>query len=246
MLKPHPASKACVYCRFGDVPLIGEHVFSRKLFHVRHRHRLPKVPGCEACNTAKSQLENYVMAAMPLGANHPSARAYAEEHVERRLASNLPLRRDIVQSMERGEDGLLRYSADSTKLLELLLMTSKGLFAYHFGRPLHHHWEPRIRHVAVGQEAEAIAVLAALVGPDPESVHRNLGEGTMEYWGQRSHRMPQCSAWRFVPFGGLVWTGNPEAPGERYSTILCATMRREDAPVEIDPEERHDWAPTGR
>ena len=100
--------------------------------------------------------------------------------------------------------------------------------------------------MALGQEAGAIADLAALVAPNPETVHRNLGEGTIEYWGQRSHRMPHCSAWRFMPFGGLVWTGNPEAPAERYSMIVCATMRRDDAPSEINSDERQDWGTTGR
>ena len=40
-----------------------------------------------------------------------------------------------------------------------------------------------------------------------------------------------------------MWGGNPEAPGERYSTVMCATMRRDDDPAEIDVSERDDWRP---
>ena len=118
-------------------------------------------------------------------------------------------------------------------------MATKGLFAYHFRRPLHRNWEPRIRHVTVAQEAEGTAVMETLVGPDPATVHRNLGEGTVEYWGKRSHRLPYCSFWRFVLFGGLEWSeGNPEAPHETYSTIRCGTFRKENAPTVIEPGER--------
>ena len=87
----------------------------------------------------------------------------------------------------------------------------ESLFAYHFRRPLHGNWEPRIRHVTAAQEAEGTAVMEALVGPNPEAVHQNLGERTVEYWGQRSRRLPYGSFWRFILFGGLEWSGNPRS-----------------------------------
>ena len=120
-------------------------------------------------------------------------------------------------------------------------MVTKGLFAYHFRRPLHGNWEPRIRHVTAAQEAEGTAAMEALVGPNPGAVHQNLGEGTVEYWGQRSRRLPYCSFWRFILFGGLEWSGNPEAPHEMYSTILCGTFRKENASSVMEPDERRDW-----
>ena len=101
----------CVYCGRSDAATIGEHIFGRKLFLVRHRNRLPKVAGCEACNTAKSQLENYVMAVTPLGANHSTAREYAELNLQRRLAGNRRLHKSLSDSLERSDDGRLGYEA---------------------------------------------------------------------------------------------------------------------------------------
>jgi hypothetical protein len=232
----------CVYCGRGDARTIGEHVFGRQLFLIRHRNRLPKVPSCEACNTTKSQLENYLMAITPLGANHSTAKEYAELNLPRRFAGNRPLHRSVTESLGRGDNGRLAYAADSAGVLEWVLMVTKGLFAYHFHRPLHNNWEPRVRHVTAAQEAEGIATMQALVAPGPEVVHRNLGEGTVEYWGQRSRRLPYCSFWRFILFGGLEWSGNSEAPHETYNTILCGTLRKEAASSVMAPDERQDWA----
>ena len=215
----------CVYCGRGDAPTIGEHIFGRQLFLTRRRDRLPKVPSCEACNTTKSQLENYFMAIAP----------------PRRFAGNCRLHRSMVESLGRGDNGRLAYAANSADVLEWVLMVTKGLFAYHFRRPLHGNWEPRIRHVTAAQEAEGTAAMEALVGPNPEAVHQNLGEGTVEYWGQRSRRLPCCSFWRFILFGGLEWSGNPEAPHEMYSTILCGAFRKENASSVMEPDERRDW-----
>ena len=102
----------CVYCGRGDAPTIGEHIFGRQLFLTRHRDRLPKVPSCEACNTTKSQLENYFMAITPLGANHPTAKEYAELNLPRRFAGNRRLHRSMVESLGRGDNGRLAYAAE--------------------------------------------------------------------------------------------------------------------------------------
>lgn len=231
----------CVYCGRSDVPTIGEHIFGRKLFLTRHRNRLPKVPSCEECNTCKSRLENYLMTMVPLGANHPTAREYAELTLPRRFAGNRALHRSIIKSLERGDNGRLAYEVASAEVLKWVQMVVRGLFAHHFHRPLHRNWEPRIRHVTTAQEAEGTPIIEALVGRDPEGVHQDLGEGTVEYWGQRSRRLPYCSIWRFVLFGGLEWSGNLEAPHETYSTIVCGTFRKENAPAVVEADERQDW-----
>jgi hypothetical protein len=106
---------------------------------------------------------------------------YAELNLPRRFAGNRRLHRSMVESLGRGDNGRLAYAADSADVLEWVLMVTKGLFAYHFRRPLHGNWEPRIRHVTAAQEAEGTAAMEALVGPNPEAVHQNLGEGTVEY-----------------------------------------------------------------
>lgn len=94
------AGRTCAY--YGDATsrTIAEHVLGKKHFLVRHRGNLPKVAGCEACTTGKLQIENYVMAAFPLGANHANAKEFADENVERRLENNRPLRITIAQTME--------------------------------------------------------------------------------------------------------------------------------------------------
>lgn len=238
------SGKTCAYCGSDAAPTIAEHVFGKKHFLVRHRANLPKVPSCEPCNTAKSQLEIYVMGAFPLGANHPAAREYAETHLGGRFAKNLPLRRSMAQSMKvlgGPATGRMVFTVETNKLLELMLWITKGLFMFHFGKPLHRHWVPLVRQVATHAEAEGIKTMSDLVAPDPDKVHRNLGDGTIEYWGSRSHRMPYCSGWQFN-FYGVELTGDPDDPSAIYKTIMCATMRREDAPAAIDPEERADWS----
>lgn len=120
------------------------------------------------------------------------------------------------------------------------MMVTRGLVAWHFGRSLHRKWEPRVRHLATTEETEAARTTNALVWPDPEILHRNLGEGTFEYRGQRSHRLTYCSGWRFKVYG-IEMAGGPDGRDATFSTIACATMRREDASTEEDEEELTDW-----
>ena len=178
---------------------------------------------------------------VPLGANHPTAREYAELNLPGRFAGNRRLHRSIIESLRPGDNGQPAYEVASAEVLNWVQMVVRGLFAHHFERPLHRNWEPRVRHVTTAQEAEGTAIMESLVGPDPEAVHQNLGDGTVEYWGQRSHRLPYCSVWRFILFGGLEWSGDPEAPHETYSTIVCGTFRREIAPPVLEADERQDW-----
>ena len=51
--------KTCVYCAAAPAATM-DHVFAREFFLVDRRANLPKVPACQACNSAKSGLEHYL------------------------------------------------------------------------------------------------------------------------------------------------------------------------------------------
>jgi 5-methylcytosine-specific restriction endonuclease McrA len=53
--------KTCVYCAAAPAATM-DHVFAREFFLVDRRANLPKVPACQACNGAKSDLEHYLTA----------------------------------------------------------------------------------------------------------------------------------------------------------------------------------------
>jgi hypothetical protein len=57
-------------------------------------------------------------------------------------------------------------------------------------------------------------------------VSETLGDGTFRYEGVQSAENPELSVWRFSAFGGLVLSGDPEAPGEISSQIGAMTGSR--------------------
>jgi hypothetical protein len=54
-------------------------------------------------------------------------------------------------------------------------------------------------------------------------VSEDLGNGTFSYEGVHSADNAEMSVWRFSAFGGLVMSGDPDAPGEISSQIGAMT-----------------------
>ena len=116
--------KTCVYCGRERMASTGDHVVAREFCPGTARENLPKVPACVACNNAKSKLEHYVLAVLPMGSLLPSAAAAIIEQVGPRLAKNEALRRQLASGQQmrwsRTPDGRWQESValpfDTTKL----------------------------------------------------------------------------------------------------------------------------------
>jgi hypothetical protein len=54
-------------------------------------------------------------------------------------------------------------------------------------------------------------------------VTENLGNGTFSYEGVQSNEKTELLVWRFSVFGGLICSGDPDAPSEISSFIGAMT-----------------------
>ncbi|WP_157381119.1 HNH endonuclease [Burkholderia ubonensis] len=87
--------KTSVHCGRDRAANTGDHVIAREFCLSDSRENLHKVPACTSCNNAKSQLEHYVLAVLPMGGAHPDAAATIKMQLAPRLAKNDALRRRI-------------------------------------------------------------------------------------------------------------------------------------------------------
>jgi hypothetical protein len=213
--RPRPGT-ICAYCGRRDATT-WDHVFARKFFVVRHRGNLPQVPACDECNNAKAAEEHYLATALPFGGQHAESSA-SLALVERRLAQNQRLRRELASGMER-DQGHLVVPLDTSRLLRLFEFIAHGLILYHWGTPL----PPACRAKAMMLTPEGQVLFDQLVTASGDRVADDLGEGTFTYRGLRDGASPENTVWQFKVLGGLkfsdaggqptridVLTGSPE------------------------------------
>lgn len=193
-------------------------MLARQLVLEAHRDGLPKVPACLSCNNKKSELEAYVSAVLPFGGRHSGAAA-ALEGVERRLAGNRRLERELGAGYGPAIDQIDGFRValtgsipfDSGKLEVLAALIARGL----------HHWHWRER---LGQDdiASAHSVTASgdeilrqtLLVRGGERVSAEIGGGALAYEGLR--RSGEPSVWRMQFYGGAVGIDDD---GERSSAM---------------------------
>jgi hypothetical protein len=142
-----------------------------------------------------------------------------------RLARNQKLARQISAEQSSimvppgyaGDDR----SLDSEKVGELFALIAKGL--------LWHHWQVALHPNMFGVRAEVLSAAGvnfcdgALAMNCRTRVREDLGNGTFSYEGVQSAENPELSVWRFSVFGGLILSGDPDAPGEISSQIGAMT-----------------------
>jgi hypothetical protein len=218
----------CVYCaeRTSDAP---DHVFAKKFFLPIDRDDLPQVPACKRCNGEKSHLEEYLMAVLPFGGRHESAKANLETMVPRRLEENRKLLRQLAEGTgaawsEEGE-GLLvpamTLPIEPARLESFFALVARGL--------VWHHWRTyltKAHSVAAYQLAAAgdqlfdrflsANAMGTVVGAD-------LGHGACVYEGAQGVDCPQVSIWRFSAFGGVKLGGDPTALDATSSRVGVLT-----------------------
>jgi hypothetical protein len=235
--------KTCVYCAAAPAATM-DHVFAREFFLVDRRANLPKVPACQACNGAKSGLEHYLTSVLPFGGRHADGAAHLSEMVPGRLARNQKLARQISAEQSSitvpGRDTqAITIPIDPEKVGDLFGLIAKGL--------LWHHWQILLAPDMFGVRAEMLSAAGAKFYGDALTmncqarVSENLGNGTFIYEGAHSADNAEISVWRFSAFGGLVMSGDPDAPGEISSLIgamtashaLLAKLKALESPEQI-------------
>lgn len=237
----------CVYCAQRPSES-GDHVFAREFFLPKDRHDLPKVPACEKCNGAKSELEHYLAAVLPFGGRHEGAEANLETMVPKRLRKNrkltIQLAEQTVRLWSEEREGLwvpaLAVPLDPVPLESLFVLVTRGLIWYHWRTYLTE--EHSVKAFLLTRPREPLFDQYLLPGAP---VRANLGNGTFVYEGVQGEDCRQLSVWRFSAFGGVKLVGDPQAPDETSSRIgvltgpahmfrhpgLAGVSRSEEGPV---------------
>lgn len=224
----------CVYC-VDDLATDCEHIFTKRFFTVEQRANLPTAPACGPCNTAKSKLENDLMAVLPFGGVHADAHQNLEE-VPKRLAKNQRMHRFLLQGRRKfwnlepsGVDvERTAYPVPSETLARLFRMITRALVWHHFDHtyltPEHVVWATTR---SPSESAEFAAEFAA--ADDSRKVSANLGNGTFLYEGFHEPGKPTLTVWRFAIYGGLV-LGHSQGALEPTPYIHTFTRVREPLP----------------
>jgi hypothetical protein len=224
MAKKKLNNMICVYCATRPATT-EDHVFARSFFLEARRGNLPKVPACQQCNKAKSDLEHYLATVLPFGGRHADAAANLQGSVARRLAGNLALHRKLAAGISRGwtrEASV--YLPTSTlpfepeKLAQLFAFIATGL--------AWHHWGVLIRPDAVwvgSLNSTGESLLRPWMARATVRVTGNPGDGTFSYEAVQASDNPGMTIWMFSVYGGLRLSGDPDAPHEEVSKIGAIT-----------------------
>ncbi|KML42223.1 hypothetical protein VK92_02910 [Burkholderia sp. LK4] len=187
----------------------GDHVIALEFCPGTARDSLRKVPACVACNNAKSKLEHYVLAVLPMGSLLPSAATAITEQVGPRLAKNEALRRQLAVGQQmrwvRSSDGRWYESValpfDTMKLSELACYIALGLAWHHWQAQLVPHAPVRAALFSTGGLQLFEQLLAS---HDPLArVEGSFGEGVFAYRGIYDRANIATTWWQMTFFGGV-------------------------------------------
>lgn len=206
---------------------VGDHIFAREFFIPSKRADLPKCPSCVQCNADKSKLEHYLTAVLPFGGRHEDGYNNLVSQVPPRLKRNQSLHRKLSNGIGKiwhVENGVYRRSMiipiDHDKIIDLFRYITKGLVWYH--------WKVLFR--------ESDCVDGYFLSDDgsilfnnlfqmrsSEHVEGDLGGGTVFYEGAKGLNADQITVWRYKMYGGIVYSGDPDAPDVFCSEIGVLT-----------------------
>jgi len=191
------------------------------------RANLPKVPACRACNNAKSELEHYLTAMMPFGAQHMDAGA-GLEMIPPRLAKNGKLQRALAEAFRHqfisinGSPWQLKTSLplDGHRLSKLFEYILRGL--------AFHHWQLIFRddcfvNASYLNEEGRAAFEKLLHLQAVQRIANDLGEGVFVYEGAQSGGHPAITVWRMSLYGAEV-DGGAEWSSERLKYAYGLTV----------------------
>lgn len=218
--------KLCVYC--SEHPgVTGDHVFAREFFLPEARASLPQVPACDHCNNEKSKLEHYLTVLLPFGGRHAHAHNNLATQVPGRLAKNQRLAKELNTGRGRiwhieGEtcQPTMTVPIDPLRTCELFSQIGRGLAWYHWGT-----------YLQAGHTSKALFLsnhghkfFSRLFTMNAANrVQQDLGKATVSYSGVQAVDIPQLTLWRISFYGGMVLSGDPQAPNVVTTEIAVVT-----------------------
>ncbi|VWC75944.1 hypothetical protein BLA39750_00871 [Burkholderia lata] len=220
--------KTCVYCGRERASSTGDHVVAREFCPRAARDNLPKVPSCVACNNAKSKLEHYVLAVLPMGSLLAGSATAIVDQVGPRLAKNEALRRQLAVGQEvrwiRTPEGYWHESLmlpfQTTKLSELACYIALGL--------AWHHWQAQlVPNALVRASLFSSGGLdlfeQAVASQDSRArVAGSFGDGVFAYRGVHDHANPATTWWQMTFFGGVEHRAR-QRRGQTARSVFVAT-----------------------
>lgn len=218
----------CAYC--GEAGETADHVLARGFFPPDMRGGIPQVASCEPCNRAKSEIEHYLLTVLPFGNRHSGASDLLREMVPRRLAKNAKLHRELAEGrvdVKLNEGGTEEQTGaipfDSPKLFAYFRYVARGLAKARFDSLIPANY----------------SVSAGLVTPEQDNIMRglflgqsrayargNLGNGLVLYEGQQAVDDPHLTVWRFLLYGGVVFSGDEKTALPISPDLWAVTAKR--------------------
>lgn len=209
--------KACAYCGKPGSSSTNDHVVAKSFFLDDERAvglDLPQVPACAPCNNENSGLENYVGSTILIGSRHPDSKQYRSEKVAPRLNRNQKLRADLnIDSPPTwvNLNGVLQQlhvvKIDPDKITRLLEMIVRGLYRYHYGKPLSSEMAPDVRMMRPEDEAAMWAGISEYFPPEVPRINRDLGRGSFTYACVQSPAHEGFTAWVIGLHGNIPLHG---------------------------------------
>jgi len=209
--------KDCAYCGEPGSSSTNDHVVPKSFFLDDERIAgldLPQVPACAGCNTEKSRLENYVGSVVLIASRHTESRRYRSEKVAPRLHRNKKLQAELnIHSPPRwvSVNGILQQlhvvKIDAEKITTLLEMIVKGLYQYHYSKPLPLEMNPDVRMIRPDDEATMWAGISEFFPPEVPRITRNLGRGSFTYTCAQSPVHDGLTVWVIGLHGNIQLHG---------------------------------------
>jgi hypothetical protein len=189
---------------------------------------MPKVPACEACNSRKAGLENYVAVVLPFGARHADA-ATALDAAAPRLAHHAKvaavMRDGATPAIDLGTGGRAALTKavpfNSGELAELAGMIARALLFHHRGVRLA---PDQVASAIWASEPGDALLRERVLAMCGERIIEDIGGGALAYEGLFSPADPQTSVWRMRFFGGAIGV---DENGERSDMLWAFTGRRD-------------------
>lgn len=185
----------------------------RKALFAKDRADLPKVPACQKCNNEKSRLENYFLALVLAGSNHPEGDLYREQFVKprlrknRRFAHTIASARPIVTQVNGRFEQAYAVNISADETTTLMEMIALGLYCHHTGKPLDPSYGALARIFAPEHEQEFLGRVLRLFPAGSPVVGENFGNGAFAYEGFLNRQLPGFSLWRMMWHGGIPLAG---------------------------------------
>jgi hypothetical protein len=227
--------KACAYCGVDKSSATGDHVIAREFFFEEDRANLPIVPACQSCNQSKSVLEHYATAALMAGTKHVEGDRYRREKVAPRIAQNSRLAHELGLgepahwlSLNSIIQPMHALKIDAQKLDELMGLIVRGLYHFHFGRPLDRNFWPDVAMQHPDHEGAIWASLAPAFPAGCTEIKSNLGRGSFEYSVHKSPKNEAFTVWQMRWHGGIPMHGD-NTPPQGVSKWWAITRPTEEA-----------------